>query len=78
MSKGNLGRKEFIWFALPCHSPLLREVRTGMQDRNLEAGTEAENMEEGSLWTCFPWLAWTTILYYLQQPAMGGTIPVPW
>jgi hypothetical protein len=32
--------------------PLLREVRAGTQDRNLEAGTEAEATEEHCLLAC--------------------------
>ena len=34
MTKSNLGRKGFIWLILPDHSPSLRELRVGAQDRN--------------------------------------------
>ena len=36
-SKSKLGRKGFIWLALPDHSPSLEEVRTGTQ-AELESG----------------------------------------
>lgn len=35
-------------------APQLRKVRTGTQNRNLVAGTEAELMEENSLLAFFP------------------------
>jgi hypothetical protein len=47
MNKSSLGRKEFL-SAYSCSTPL-REIRTGTQARNQEAGTEAEAVVEGCL-----------------------------
>jgi hypothetical protein len=40
--------KERVYFGLqlPGHNPSLREVRKITQTRNLEAGTDAESLEE--------------------------------
>jgi hypothetical protein len=47
-------REEKVYFALylSAHSPSLTEVRAGTQHRNIEAGTEAETMEERCLLVC--------------------------
>jgi hypothetical protein len=52
MTKINLGRENFIsdynsWVVI--HSPSVREVRTGTQSRNWEAGTEEEAKEKAKL-----------------------------
>jgi hypothetical protein len=44
------------------------------QDRNLEAGTEAETMEECLLLTCFPCLAQSAFLYNPGASAQSGSI----
>ena len=49
MTKSNSGKKRFI---SSYDSPSLREVGTRTQRRNLEAGTEAEAMEECCLLAC--------------------------
>ena len=49
MSKATWGGKGIFH---PTASSPLREVRAGTQDRNLEAGTEAETMEEHCLLVC--------------------------
>ena len=58
MTGSRMERKGFIWLKLPhCSSPL-KEVRSeNKQDRNLEAGADAEAMEDCCLLPCFPWLA---------------------
>lgn len=43
---------EFISYYKLC--PSLKEARAGAQDRNLEAGIEAETKEDCSLLACFP------------------------
>ena len=42
----NLGREGFIWLTYLDNSSKLREVKAGTQGRNLEAGTEAETVQE--------------------------------
>jgi hypothetical protein len=37
------------------HNPLLKEAKAGIQDRNLEAGTEAEAIKECCLLASFLW-----------------------
>jgi hypothetical protein len=53
MAEGNLGRKRIISFTLLYYIPPLKEIRTGTQSRNLEAGTETEAVERGYLLACF-------------------------
>ena len=53
-NKSNLGRKVFLSLTLPHHSPSLKEAKAGSQDRNLEAGAEAEVIEEYCLHICSP------------------------
>jgi hypothetical protein len=48
MTKNNQGRKRFVSFYRSSSS--LREVRTGNQGRNLQAGTEAEVMRNALPW----------------------------
>lgn len=51
MNKSNLGRKGFI---PACRLQFfMKEMRTGTQDRNLEAGAERENLEEHCLMVSF-------------------------
>jgi hypothetical protein len=38
--------KAYFYLTLPHHSPSLKEVRAGIQDRNLERVTDTEAMEE--------------------------------
>lgn len=58
LTKGTLGGKGFSAYTL-------REVRTETQDRYLEAGIEAEAMEEFACFTgCSTWVAQPTFLYY--------------
>jgi hypothetical protein len=58
MTKKQVGRKGFIQLTLPhcCSSPRKSEQEL-TQDRNLEAGADAEAMEGCCLLACFPWLA---------------------
>lgn len=51
MIKGNL-KKRFILLAFLYYSPSLKKVRERTQGRNLEAGTEAEAIEEHCLLAC--------------------------
>lgn len=55
------------------HHSLLREVRAGIQGRNLEARTEAETMKALSLLACSSWIAQSTFLDHLGPPAKGST-----
>ena len=48
MTQKQLG-EERVYFSLQFISPCLREARQGSQDKNLEAGTEAEAKEECDL-----------------------------
>jgi hypothetical protein len=52
MKHPKLGRRGFIWLTLPYH----HHSKSG-QDRNLEAGSDAEAMEECCLVACSTWLA---------------------
>lgn len=44
--KGNLREEGPVWLMLKNHCSSLKEVRTGIQRRNPEAGADAEVMEE--------------------------------
>lgn len=69
MTKSNLGKKEFLSFTRPHHSPPVKEVRARIQSRNLEAETEAETMEEHYLLACLRLLLYTT----QDHLSRGGT-----
>jgi hypothetical protein len=67
-----VGKKGFIW--LTCNCPSLREVKAETEGKNLEAGTEAEAMEELCLLACFQ-----TYIFYLIQlrlTCLGMTLPI--
>jgi hypothetical protein len=49
MTQSNMARKELTHLTVHILS-ILREVRAGTQGKNLEAGTEAEAMEEAACW----------------------------
>lgn len=51
-SKTNFRRKGFTWATCPDQSPSLREAKARAKGRNLEAGAEAEAMEECCLVAC--------------------------
>ena len=74
MTKSNLGKKEFISFTCPHHSPSLKEVRARVQSRNLEAEIEAETMEEYYFTGLLP-MAYSKLLSYTTQDHLsrGGT-----
>jgi hypothetical protein len=55
MTKSNWGRRGLL--KLTGYLPSSGKVREGVQSKNLEAGTEAEAMEEWCLLACFPWVA---------------------
>lgn len=46
MAKSNLGGKGLFLLIAPHHSPSLKEIGEGIQGKDLEAGTEAEVVEE--------------------------------
>lgn len=46
VTKSSMGRRRLVWLPRPGGIPSRREIRAGTQARNLEAGTEAEAMEE--------------------------------
>lgn len=75
MSKSNLGKRGYIWFAYFNHSLSLREVRAGSQGRNLEVGAEAETMEECRLLCCFPIACSDCFLTQLRTTARGWHSP---
>lgn len=54
----------------------LREANTEAQGKKLEAGTEAEVMEEPCLLTCFSWLAQPPSLSQVHPPRGGTTYSV--
>lgn len=56
MANNNLEKKGLFRLILTLHSPPLKEIREGIQGRNLEAETEEEAIEELCLLTCFSWL----------------------
>lgn len=50
-TKSSLGRKgDYLAGTGPLQSLSLGEIRTGVQSRNLEAGTEAETMEDQAVY----------------------------
>jgi hypothetical protein len=53
MAKSNLENNWFISLTVPYHRSLAKEVKTGTQGRNLEAGTDAETMKELCLLFCY-------------------------
>lgn len=57
LTKVILGKRGFIWFSYPDHSPPLREVRAGTKAR-----AEVGAMEEHCLLAWFPWLVQPTFL----------------
>lgn len=76
MTKSNLGKKEFISFTCPHHSPSLKEVRARVQSRNLEAEIEAETMEEYYFTGLLP-MAYSKLLSYTTQDHLSGAPPTP-
>ena len=48
--QNQLGKERFIWVSYACSHSSLRKAKAAIQDRKLEAGTEAETMEELSLY----------------------------
>lgn len=44
MTKNSLGRKGFVLQTAPDYSPLSRDIKVGIQGRNLGVATEAEAM----------------------------------
>jgi hypothetical protein len=71
MTKSNLGRQKFIWLTLVGHSPSFREIKAGTEGMNLEAGTEAETIEEHCLLACYLLVCSTCILIQLRLLARG-------
>jgi hypothetical protein len=63
MTRTNLGKGRLTF---PLHSPSSSKARAGVQGRNLEAGAEAEAMEEHCLLAYSPGLL--SLLSYLTQP----------
>jgi hypothetical protein len=59
--KSNLREREFIWLTCPSQ----RDVSTGTKDTKLEAGTEAESMEEHCL---FGYSEKIIYFVFLQDP----------
>lgn len=51
-----MGGKGLFHVTLPHHSPSVRKVRAGMQEGNLEPGTEAEAVKERFVLACSHWL----------------------
>jgi hypothetical protein len=51
-------KEKMILLTLPHHCSSLKGVRTGTQTgQELEAGTDAEALEECCLFACSPWFA---------------------
>jgi hypothetical protein len=65
--------EERVYFSLQFsdHSPLEKEVKANTQGRTMEAGIEAEAMEECCLLTQSPWLAQPAFLQHPRVPAQG-------
>lgn len=64
-----LREEGFIWLVTD-YNPPSREAKAGTQGRDLEAGTEAEVMEESCLWACYPQLT-QTALFHNSEPIQG-------
>ena len=84
--QSNLGRKGFVWLTLPHHCSSLKEVRTGTQGRNKEAGADAEAMERGCLLACTacfsiepritsPGVAPSTMAWALPHQSLTKSVP---
>ena len=71
--QNQLKRKGLCLFLLPDKSPSLRTERAGAQGKNLQARTEAENMEESYILAYFWRLAWVNILCNTGPPAQRTT-----
>jgi hypothetical protein len=70
MTKSNMGRKEFIW--LIYSKSWFIEKGQGMNlASNLEAGTEAEAIEQCSLLTCFPMACLTCFFMQPRTACLG-------
>lgn len=67
MSKMNSGRKGLIHAT--CCSTSFREVREGIQGKDLETGTGAQAKEEFYLPACFSWLDEPAFFQYLGPVA---------
>lgn len=75
MSLNNLGRKGFTLHPLPRHSA--SPSCTGTQDRNLEAGADAEAMGGGSSFALHVLLSLFLIAPYATYPGVA-TPSVSW
>lgn len=64
LSKTKWGRKGFV--------PPWKEVRAGTQSKNLESGTEAEDMEEHCLLAFSPQLAQPAPMDWILAPSVQG------
>ena len=73
MTKQQAGEeKVYLTLITVCHQRKLgQELK---QDRNLEAGTDAEAVEEGCLLAFSPWLAQPAFLSYWGHQSSDGTI----
>lgn len=70
----NLRKKGFLFsLQLSGHTPSPREVKTGTQGRNLEAGSDAESMEECCPLDCSPWLTQPASYTIQDHLSKGGT-----
>lgn len=67
--ENNLGKKGLFQFIV--YSLSGREVMTGTQGRNVEAGSEAEDLGECCWLVCSPWLV-HPVLLYIQGPLSQG------
>lgn len=66
----SLGRRGVTASYNPGHRTALREVKAGTQGRKLEAGSEAEAVEEHLSWACSD--------YFLYNPGLpAGVAPPP-
>lgn len=67
MTKRNFGQE-----GVTTYSPSSREFRARTQDRNLEARTDTEAMEECSLPICSPWSVHLSVLKHIEPQARDG------
>jgi hypothetical protein len=76
MTKEDLERKDLFGlnFQVTDHC-IKKSGQERKQDRNLEAGAEAEAMEENSFQVCFPWTAQPAPLEPPGPPAQGQYHP---
>lgn len=81
VTKGNLGRRGFLQFTFPHHSPPLREKQEHKQGRDLEAGINVESMEGAAY--CLARLSFLSLFSYTSQttfpeethPIVGRALP---